>query len=138
MSRILSIFLRVRIIKFIGIVNILVILSGCLFAQSYPFTLTIENKLKYSITYYFDENHLHAIHGGSNKEQIYISRGKKLNNEDIYKSFDQQKIIVCQKPIYFKRIRLVAPVVKLDDDHFEIVIDKRVTDAFCQRGSSSE
>jgi hypothetical protein len=54
------------------------------------------------------------------------------SDEKKLEAFDRQKVKVCGKLVDFKAIRLVAPVVNSEKDHFEIVIDKVVSDKFCQ------
>ena len=137
MSKVLSMFLHTRIIKFAGIINVLGILSGCLFASDYPYVLFIDNKSTTPIAYshcYPVEGCIHTINSGSYKYLTYISRGHKPSEKEIRESFDNQfYIIICEKPIEFKRIREVSPLTKLDWDSFDIVIDEKVFNTFCQQ-----
>ena len=139
MSKRLSTFLHMHIIKFAGIASVLGMLSGCMFFGSdYPYVLLIDNKLTTPITYSYCqqiENCSEAIQGGSYNFEPYISRGSKPSDKEIEESFDRLYIIICERPIDFKRIRTVSPLVKHNWDSFEIVIDKKVVDTFCQKDS---
>ena len=138
MSKRLSTFLHTRIIKFAGIVSALGMLSGCLFLRSgYVYCLFIDNKLTIPIAYSYcpqSEECMHVIQGGGNKLIPYISRDYKPSEKEMRESFDNQfYIIICKKPIEFKRIREVSPLAKLDWDSFDIVIDEKVFNTFCQQ-----
>jgi hypothetical protein len=105
-----------------------------LFAQDYGYVLHIENKLPSAIAYciFNDKDCSNIIQSGSGDSDAYISHGKKLGTEEVYNIFDTKKIKICGEPIDFKRIRSIAPIIKHDEYHFEIIIDKTVSDAFCR------
>jgi hypothetical protein len=122
--------------KIIGVSGALgIALSGCLFASSYTYTLRINNKLTAMIAICNDSNGddcSDAINAGGSKEYVYISKGRKSSDEEKYKVFDREVIKICNKRIDFKYIQSVSPIVKRDDDHFEITIDRRISASLCE------
>jgi len=82
------------------------------------------------------------IDAGSMDGNIYMSPpGGESSEEDIYQIFDRIEITICGEPINFKRIREISPVTKHwrpGSHQYEIVIDKTVKDAFCQKDSQND
>jgi hypothetical protein len=140
----LSAPLSARIIKLFGTTFILATLLGCgIFMEDSTFTyrLRIENKLKTSITataYCYgpkSDGYPCVIQSGDHKHQLYMARGSKLSEKEIYQWFDKQKITLCNEPIDFSLIRSNSPIIKHDEYYFSIVIDDSTRDAFCLQGN---
>jgi len=147
MQKILSIFLHGRNIRFLCTASMLAVLSGCelFMAPTYGYMLLIENKLATTITSTGfchgpgeDVGYPCVIPGKSKGAQTYIVHSDKPTEEDVYGWFDNQKITICGKPISFKSVRLISPLIKHDQYHFEIIIDRAVSDAFCQQDSQND
>ena len=140
MSKRLPTFLYTRIIKLAGIASALGMLSSCLFFGSgYTYALFIDNKLTTPIAYSYclqSKECIHVIQGESDEWIPYISRYDKPSEKEMLESFDEQfYILICDKAIEFKRIRAVSPLIKHGQDTFEIVIDEKVVNTFCQKSS---
>ena len=125
--------------KFLGVMGLPVILPGCalafFFQRDYPCVLYIENKLTSEIAYCTDsagEDCSNVISGGDSRPLVYISRGGKPSDERMDEAFDRETMKICGKLIDFKRIRSILPVMRRSSDRYEIIIDKAVSDAFCQ------
>ena len=133
MSKILSISLNA--LKALGL---LAALSGCSLAQNmeqdFPYELRIENRLAAPIAYCeeFEASICpHVVQSGKSDRQIFMSHVANGSDDRKFEAFDRQKIKLCGRLIDFKAVRSVSPVVKRDKDHFEIVIDKAVSERFC-------
>jgi hypothetical protein len=112
------------------------ILSGCpmTLGYLYTFNLDIENKLAIPIArcisnqisdcpYTIKSHDRYNIH--------YISGKERPTDQEMYETFDLVNIKICNKLVKMKDIRLTSPILKQDDDHFNIIIDERVNHAFC-------
>lgn len=134
MSKILSIFLRAMIV----VVLPLALSSCCLIEMEQVFfdELRIENKLAIPIIYCneFDATTCsEVVQSGGSYSVIFVSHVDNDSDEERLESFDRQNIKVCGKVLDIKLIRSVSPIVKRDKDHSEIIIDRAVSDKFCQQ-----
>lgn len=134
MSKILSIFLRAMIV----VVLPLALSSCCLIEMEQVFfdELRIENKLAIPIIYCneFDATTCsEVVQSGGSYSVIFVSHIDNDSDEERLESFDRQNIKVCGKVLDIKLIRSVSPIVKRDKDHSEIIIDRAVSDKFCQQ-----
>jgi hypothetical protein len=102
--------------------------------STFTYILNIKNKLANEIAYCYDFEGEHCrriIYSNGSEDEIYLSHGTKSSDEEMYEAFYRKGIRVCKKIINLKHIHSVSPIIKHDEYHFEVVIDKRVTDAFC-------
>jgi hypothetical protein len=139
MLKILFIFLNARVVKFSIIASAAGMLCGCyahFLERNYMFALKIENKLTTSIAYCYntsDTDCPHVIDSKNTGNQYYMEQGKKPSGEEMTDRFKDQKIIICGKSIDFENIQSISPIIKSDNSHFLIIIDERVSDAFCHQ-----
>jgi hypothetical protein len=125
-------------IKFSSIVTASGVLSGCVLlglGQNHPYVLYIDNKLSNQIAYCYDitdDSCTYIIHGNSSFGLPHIPQGgRKPSDEEKYESFDTAKVKICGKIIDIKHIRKISPILKRNNNRFEVIINERVTDAFC-------
>lgn len=129
-------YISLRVVEVIGF---LALLSGCSVGQNteqiFPYELRIENRLMTPIAYcegFEVSNCPHVVQVGRSERQIFMSHVANRSDDEKFEAFDRQKIKVCGNLVDFKLIRAVSPVIKRDKDHFEIIIDKAVSDVFCK------
>ena len=133
MSKILSIFLHVVKVSVLPLA-----LSNCSLIemeQIFFDELRIENKLAIPIAYCneFDATTCsEVVQSGGSYSVIFVSHVNNDSDEKKLESFDRQNIKICGKFLDIKLIRTVSPIVKRDKDHSEIIIDRAVSDKFCQ------
>jgi len=130
-----------RFLWLASVASMPVILAGCLPIVSHMHVdfIYIYNKLTIPISFcrgYESETCPRIIDPGSMDGDGYMSQGGDPGEEHIYQIFDRIEITICGEPINFKRIREISPVTKHwrpGSHQYEIVIDKTVKDAFCQK-----
>lgn len=132
MSKILSIFLNVIKMSCPPLA-----LSGCFLMpdleQVFVDELRIKNNQETPIIYCneFDATScFKVIQSGGTESVMFYSHVD--SDEENSEAFDRQKIKICGKVLDIKMIRTVSPVVKYDKAHSEIIINRAVSDKFCQ------
>lgn len=95
--------------------------------------LRIENSLGVPIIYCDEFDAMSCskvIRNGGVESVMFYSHVD--NDEENSEAIDRQKIKVCGKVLDIKMIRTVSPIVKHDKNHSEIIINRAVSDKFCE------
>jgi len=118
--------------NFIKLVILCLTLTGCAVETDFIYALEIKNELATTIQYcstYGINDCKTEVKAGEKSILFYRGRSKNVLQEPGL--FDDLRVKVCGKPVEFKFIREIFPVIEYKRNHFEIAINKNVYEAFC-------
>jgi hypothetical protein len=116
----------------VGVVSLLLVLNGCVWEQVFTQDLFIENTSNSAISHceeYELPNCVHRIEPGQTVRLPYLLRSSsEIGN---YSEFDKIKINICDRQLDLKTIRSFNPIVKRNENQFELTIDNSIYEKVC-------
>ncbi|BBP59832.1 hypothetical protein [Pseudomonas sp. St316] len=113
-------------------------LSGCFLGSMeqrvFIYELRIENQLATPIAHCeaFEAATCPNVVQSGASERVTFDTHVDYEGDEMLKVFDREKIKVCGKLLDMTLVRSVSPIVKREKNYFEIIIDKAISDKFCQ------